>query len=165
MTATENALMAAVTAAGRTVVMNAAGEPHVQDLARFLVALGARIDGIGTNRLIVDGVERLSGGQFRIGPDHIEIASFIGLGAITGSDLTIADVRAEDLRMINLTFERLGIRVELDGDTLRVPPEQDLQTVADEGDAIPKIDDGIWRPSPPTSRASRRPWRPRPTAR
>ncbi len=144
VTATENALMAAVTAAGRTVVMNAAGEPHVQDLARFLVALGARIDGIGTNRLIVDGVERLSGGRFRIGPDHIEIASFIGLGAITGSDLTIADVRAEDLRMINLTFERLGIRVELDGDALRVPPEQDLRVVADEGDAIPKIDDGIW---------------------
>ena len=89
VTATENALMAAVTAPGRTVVMNAAGEPHVQDLARFLVELGARIDGIGTNRLIIDGVERLSGGRFRIGPDHIEIASFIGLGAITGSDLTI----------------------------------------------------------------------------
>jgi UDP-N-acetylglucosamine 1-carboxyvinyltransferase len=108
------------------------------------VELGARIDGIGTNRLIVDGVERLSGGRFRIGPDHIEIASFIGLGAITGSDLRIDDVRAEDLRMINLTFERLGIRVEVDGGTLRVPPEQDLRVVADEGDAIPKIDDGIW---------------------
>jgi len=144
VTATENALMAAVTAPGRTTVMNAAGEPHVQDLARFLVELGARIDGIGTNRLIVDGVDRLRGGRFRIGPDHIEIASFIGLGAITGSDLTITDVRPEDLRMINLTFERMGIHVEMNGGTLRVPPEQDLRVIADEGDAIPKIDDGIW---------------------
>lgn len=144
VTATENALMAAVTAPGRTVILNAASEPHVQDTARFLVALGARIDGIGTNRLIIDGVDRLHGGRFRIGPDHIEIASFIGLGAITGSDLTITDVRAEDLRMINLTFERMGIRVEMNGDTLRVPPEQSLEIVSDEGDAIPKIDDGIW---------------------
>ncbi|MGD9694958.1 MAG: UDP-N-acetylglucosamine 1-carboxyvinyltransferase [Thermoleophilia bacterium] len=144
VTATENVLCAAVLAPGRTVILNAAGEPHVQDLARFLVELGARIDGIGTNRLIIDGVDRLHGGRFRIGPDHIEIASFVGLGAITGSDLTIADVRAEDLRMINLTFERLGIRVDVEGDTLRVPPDQELRVVADEGDAIPKIDDGIW---------------------
>jgi len=144
VTATENALMACVTAPGRTVILNAASEPHVQDLAHFLVALGARIDGIGTNRLIVDGVERLGGGRFRIGPDHIEIASFIGLGAITGSDLTIPDVRAEDLRMINLTFARMGIRVEIEDGVLRVPPDQDLRVVADEGDAIPKIDDGIW---------------------
>ena len=144
VTATENALMAAVLAPGQTLVWNAACEPHVQDLARFLVTLGARIEGIGTNRLIVEGVDRLRGGRFRIGPDHIEIASFIGLGAITGSDLTIVDVRAEDLRMINLTFARLGIRVEMDGDALRVPSDQDLRVVADEGDAIPKVDDGIW---------------------
>jgi UDP-N-acetylglucosamine 1-carboxyvinyltransferase len=144
VTATENALMAAVTAPGRTVILNAASEPHVQDVARFLVELGADIDGIGTNRLVVEGVERLHGGRFRVGPDHIEIASFIGLGAITGSDLTLTDVRAEDLRMINLTFERLGIRVEITGDTLRVPPDQDLRVVSDEGEAIPKIDDGIW---------------------
>jgi UDP-N-acetylglucosamine 1-carboxyvinyltransferase len=126
VTATENALMAAVTATGRTVILNAAGEPHVQDLARFLVELGGQIEGIGTNRLIIDGVERLHGGRFRIGPDYIEIGSFIGLGAITGSDLTITDVRASDMRMINLTFERMGIRVEMEGDT------------------FPKIDDGIW---------------------
>ncbi len=144
VTATENALMAAVIATGRTVILNAASEPHVQDLARFLVELGGRIEGIGTNRLVIDGVERLRGGRFRIGPDHIEIASFIGLGAITGSDLTITDVRADDLRMINLTFARMGIRVEMQGDTLRVPPDQDLRVVSDEGDAIPKIDDGIW---------------------
>jgi UDP-N-acetylglucosamine 1-carboxyvinyltransferase len=144
VTATENALMAAVLANGRTVILNAASEPHVQDLARFLVELGARIDGIGTNRMIVEGVERLHGGRFRIGPDHIEIASFIGLGAITGSDLTITDVRAEDMRMIDLTFARLGIRVAYEGDSLRVPPDQELRVIADEGDAIPKIDDGIW---------------------
>lgn len=144
VTATENALMAAVTATGRTVILNAAGEPHVQDLARFLVELGGQIEGIGTNRLIIDGVDRLHGGRFRIGPDYIEIGSFIGLGAITGSDLTITDVRPSDMRMINLTFERMGIRVEMEGNTLRVPPDQSLRVVSDEGDAIPKIDDGIW---------------------
>ena len=144
VTGTENALMAAVLAPGETVILNAASEPHVQDLARCLVTLGARIDGIGTNVMRIEGVERLTGGRFRIGPDHIEIASFIGLGAITGSDLQIVDVRPDDLRMILLTFERLGIRVELDGSSLRVPPDQDLRVIADEGDAIPKIDDGIW---------------------
>ena len=144
VTATENTLMAAALAKGTTTVLNAASEPHVQDLARLLVELGVAIDGIGTNRLIVEGADRLGGGRFRIGPDHIEVASFIGLGAITGSDLTIPDVRAEDLRMIRMTFERLGIRVDIDGDVLRVPPDQDLTVVADEGDAIPKIDDGVW---------------------
>ena len=144
VTATENALMAAVLAPGETVIMNAACEPHVQDLARFLVALGARIEGIGSNLLRVEGVDRLSGGRFRVGPDHIEVASFMGLAAVTGSDITIADVHPPDLRMICLTFERLGIRVEMEGTTLRVPPDQALRVVADEGEAIPKIDDGPW---------------------
>ncbi len=145
VTATENVLMAAVLAEGRTVVLNAASEPHVQDLANFLVTLGARIDGIGTNRLIIDGVERLGGGRYRIGPDYIEIASFIGLAAITGSDLVIDDVRPEDMRAILLGFGRLGIHVEwLPDGSLRVPPEQSLEIVADEGGAIPKIDDGPW---------------------
>ncbi len=145
VTATENVLMAAVLAKGRTVVLNAACEPHVQDLANFLVTLGAQIDGIGTNRLIIDGVDRLGGGRFRIGPDYIEVASFIGLAAITGSDLVIDDARREDLRMILLGFERLGIGVEWIGErSLRVPPEQSLRIVSDEGGAIPKIDDGPW---------------------
>ena len=144
VTATENTLMAAVLAPGTTQVINAAGEPHVQDLARALVGMGAEISGIGTNRLVIEGVETLRGGRFTVGPDHIEIASFIGLGAITGSDLTVVGVRADDLWMINLTFARLGIAVEIDDGTLRVPPEQDLQVVADEGEAIPKIDDGPW---------------------
>lgn len=145
VTATENVLMAAVLARGRTTILNAACEPHVQDLAEFLVALGAQIDGIGTNRLVIDGVERLHGGRFRIGPDYIEIASFIGLAAITGSDLTISEARPADLRMILLGFGRLGIEVEWVGDTaLRIPPEQSLEVVQDEGGAIPKIDDGPW---------------------
>lgn len=145
VTATENVLMAAVLATGRTTILNAACEPHVQDLANFLVTLGARIDGIGTNRLIIDGVDRLHGGRFRIGPDYIEIASFIGLAAITGSDLVVSEARRDDMRMILLGFERLGIRVEWLGDTaLRVPPEQSLEVMQDEGGAIPKIDDGPW---------------------
>ena len=145
VTATENALMAAALATGGTTIMNAACEPHVQDTARFLVELGAQIDGIGTNVLHIRGVTRLHGGRFRIPADYIEVASFIGLAAVTGSDITINDVRASDMRMINLTFARLGIRVELNGGgTLRVPPDQVLRVEADEGDAIPKIDDGIW---------------------
>ncbi len=144
VTATENALCAAALATGETTILNAACEPHVQDTARFLVALGADIDGIGTNELHIRGVDKLHGGRFRIPSDYIEIASFIGLAAVTGSDITIPDVRASDLRMIRLTFERLGIRVELNGDVLRVPPDQHLRVEADEGDAIPKIDDGLW---------------------
>lgn len=144
VTATENAVAAAVLAPGTTTIMNAACEPHVQDMCHFLNALGARIEGIGTNLLTIEGVDRLRGGRFRVGPDHIEIASFIGLAAITGSDITISDVRPRDLHMILLTFQRMGIRVQLLGDSLRVPPGQDLTVEPDEGGAIPKIDDGIW---------------------
>jgi UDP-N-acetylglucosamine 1-carboxyvinyltransferase len=144
VTATENALAVAVVATGRTTILNAACEPHVQDMVDFLVTLGAKIEGSGTNRLIIDGVDRLHGGRFRIGPDHIEVASFIGLAAVTGSDLIIEPVRADDLRMINLTFARLGIRVDIEGESLHVAPNQELRVIADEGGAIPKIDDGVW---------------------
>ena len=144
VTATENALMAAATADGETAILNAASEPHVQDTARFLETIGADIDGIGTNVMRVRGVERLRGGRFRIPSDYIEVASFLGLAAVTRSDITIKDVRVSDMRMIRLTFERLGIRVEMDGDAMRVPPDQTLRVEADEGDAIPKIDDGPW---------------------
>ena len=144
VTATENALMAASLAKGETVILNAACEPHVQDTARFLVVLGADIDGIGTNVLRIRGVDRLRGGRFRIPSDYIEVASFLGLAAVTGSDITIEDVRASDMPMIRLTFARLGIGVEMDGDRMRVPPDQELRVEADEGDAIPKIDDGPW---------------------
>ncbi|MCB0881632.1 MAG: UDP-N-acetylglucosamine 1-carboxyvinyltransferase [Thermoleophilia bacterium] len=144
VTATENAVAAAVLAPGTTTIMNAACEPHVQDMCHFLNELGAKITGIGTNLLTIEGVERLHGGRFRVGPDHIEIASFIGLAAITDSDITISDVRPRDLHMILLTFQRMGIRVQMLGDSLRVPPGQDLRVEPDEGGAIPKIDDGIW---------------------
>lgn len=144
VTATENTLMAAALAEGETVIYNAACEPHVQDTARFLVELGADITGIGTNELHIRGVERLHGGRFRIPSDYIEVGSFIGLAAVTGSDITIPDVRRSDMRMICLTFERLGIRVEWVGDGLRVPPDQSLEIQRDSGGAIPKVDDGVW---------------------
>jgi len=144
VTGTENAVMAASLAAGETVLGNAACEPHVQDLCRFLVALGADIDGIGTNVLRVRGTDRLRGGEYTIGPDHIEVASFIGLGAITEGEIVIDDCRAEDLVAIMPIFRRLGIRVEVEGTSIRVPDGQELVIEDDVGGAIPKIDDGPW---------------------
>ena len=142
--ATENAVMAASLAEGETVIGNAACEPHVQDLCRFLISLGAEIEGIGSNVLTVRGVERLHGGQWRIACEHIEVASFIGLAAVTGGDVTIVDVDPDDLAPILPAFGRLGVRVELDGTTLRVPPDQQLVVQNDLGDQIPKIEDGPW---------------------
>ena len=144
VTATENAVMAAALAHGRTVIANAACEPHVQDLCRFLVMLGARIEGIGSNLLHVEGVDRLGGGRHRIAPEHIEVASFIGLAAVTGGDLTIEDAEPADMLAILPAFGKLGIHVELDGDRIRVPPEQELVIQDDLGGQIPKIEDGPW---------------------
>ena len=109
MTATENALVAAVAAQGTTYLRNAASEPHVQDLAHFLVALGARIEGIGTNTMVVHGPATLRGTDYSIGPDHIEVGSLIGLAAVTRSPLRIARAGVEHLRSIRMGFERLGI--------------------------------------------------------
>jgi UDP-N-acetylglucosamine 1-carboxyvinyltransferase len=142
--ATENAVMAASLAEGETVIGNAACEPHVQDLCRFLRSLGAEIDGIGSNVLTVRGVQRLQGGEWRIACEHIEVASFIGLAAVTGGDVTIDDVVPEDLAPILPSFERLGVQVEFEGTTLRVPPEQELVIQDDLGGQIPKIEDGPW---------------------
>jgi UDP-N-acetylglucosamine 1-carboxyvinyltransferase len=142
--ATENAVMAASFAAGETVIGNAACEPHVQDLCRFLVSLGARIDGIGSNVLRVEGVKRLRGGEWRIGPEHVEVCSFIGLAAVTAGDVTIDDVVPTDLAPILPVFERLGVRVEQRGDSLHVPPDQELAIEDDLGGQIPKIEDGPW---------------------
>jgi UDP-N-acetylglucosamine 1-carboxyvinyltransferase len=142
--ATENAVMAASLAEGETVVGNAACEPHVQDLCRFLVSLGAEIEGIGSNVLTIRGVSGLGGGEWRIAPEHIEVASFIGLAAVTGGDVTIADVIAADLAPILPSFERLGVRVELNETTLHVPPGQELAIKDDLGGQIPKIEDGPW---------------------
>ncbi len=144
MTGTENVVMAAVLADGETVIANAACEPHVQDLCRFLVSLGAEIDGIGSNVLRISGVERLHGGEHRIGPEHIEVASFIGLAAVTGGDMTIEGVEPADLISILPVFEKLGVRVEVDGTSLRVPPGQELVIQDDLGGQIPKIEDGPW---------------------
>ena len=142
--ATENAVMAASLAQGETVIGNAACEPHVQDLCRFLRSLGAEIDGIGSNVLTVRGVQRLGGGDWRIACEHVEVASFIGLAAVTAGDVTIDDVVPEDLAPILPSFERLGVQVELDGTTLRVPPGQELVVKDDLGGQIPKIEDGPW---------------------
>jgi UDP-N-acetylglucosamine 1-carboxyvinyltransferase len=142
--ATENTLMAAALSPGETVIGNAACEPHIQDLCRFLVSLGAEIEGIESNVLRVRGVESLSGGEWRVGPEHIEVGSFVGLAAVTGGDVTIEDVEPKDLLSIVPTFERLGVHVEIDGSTLRVPPNQELQVRDDLGGQIPKIEDGPW---------------------
>jgi UDP-N-acetylglucosamine 1-carboxyvinyltransferase len=142
--ATENALMAASVATGETIIGNAACEPHVQDLCRFLGALGARIEGIGSNVLRVKGVQQLGGGEWRIASEHIEVASFIGLAAVTGGDVTIEDVVAADLAAILPAFERLGVEVELNSSEVRVPPGQELVIKDDLGGQIPKIEDGPW---------------------
>jgi UDP-N-acetylglucosamine 1-carboxyvinyltransferase len=144
VTGTENAVMAAVLAQGETVIGNAACEPHVQDLCRFLGSLGARIEGIESNVLRIEGVESLSGGEWRIGPEHIEVASFIGLAAVTGGELTIDDVVVDDIRPIMPSFERLGIRVEYGESSITVPANQELEVVDDLGGQIPKIEDGPW---------------------
>src|SRR6266540_6398112 len=118
VTGTENALMAAVAARGRTTLRNAASEPHVQDLARFLVGIGAKIDGIGSNTITIDGGGALRGAPHTIGPDHIEIGSFIGLAAVTNGAVTIEGVRGDDLRSTLLAFERLGVKPRLEGTQL-----------------------------------------------
>jgi UDP-N-acetylglucosamine 1-carboxyvinyltransferase len=142
--ATENALMAAALTPGSTVIHNAASEPHVQDLARLLLAMGARIEGIGSNVIVVHGQEELGGADFAVGPDYIEIGSFIALAACTGGELRIKDASAGDLRMTRLAFERLGCRIDLEGDDVIVPAGQRLRVRDDEGDAVSKIEDGPW---------------------
>ncbi len=144
VTATENAIMAAVMAKGQTRIRNAAAEPHVQDLCNMLVQFGAKISGIGTGVLEFEGVDRLGGGRFRIGSDHIEVGSFIGLAAVTGGEILIKDAALEHLDSTLLGFERMGIRCEVRGEDLFVPAEQDRVVRTDVGGHIPKIDDGPW---------------------
>jgi UDP-N-acetylglucosamine 1-carboxyvinyltransferase len=144
VTGTENALMAAVAAKGRTTLRNAACEPHVQDLARVLVAMGAQIEGIGSNIYTVEGGRPLGGASYAIGPDHIEIGSFIGLAAVTNSEITIDPVRPDDLRSTLLGFERLGIRPRVDGQRLTVDADQERRIRPDLGGHVPKLEDGPW---------------------
>jgi UDP-N-acetylglucosamine 1-carboxyvinyltransferase len=144
VTGTENALMAAVAAKGTTVLRNAAAEPHVQDLARCLVALGADISGIGSNTYTIQGGKPLGGGTYEIGPDHIEIGSFIGLAAVTNGQLTIEGVRGDDLRATLIGFDRLGICPRLDGTRLIVDRNQERRIKPDVGGHVPKLEDGPW---------------------
>ena len=144
VTGTENALMAAVMAKGRTVLRNAACEPHVQDLARALVGMGAEISGIGSNIYTIEGGRPLVGTSYTIGPDHIEIGSFIGLAAVTNGDVTIEPIRAEDLRSTILGFERLGIRPRVEGQRLSISGGQERRIRPDLGGHVPKLEDGPW---------------------
>jgi len=144
VTATENALMAAVLAEGSTTIENAASEPHIQDLCRMLVSMGAKISGIGSNILSVQGVRRLRGTEFRIGSDYMEVGSLIGLAAATRGELEIEDAAPRNLRMTKLAFAKLGVTWETSGDVIRVPASQSLRIVPTMGGQIPKIDDAPW---------------------
>jgi UDP-N-acetylglucosamine 1-carboxyvinyltransferase len=141
---TENALMAAALTPGPTTIGNAACEPHVQDLARLLVRMGAEVDGIGSNVMTVRGRDRLGGAEHSISPDHIEVASFMALAAATGGDVRIHEAEPADLLMVQRQFRRLGLESRCEGDEVIVPPGQRLRVKTDVGDAIPKIEDGPW---------------------
>ena len=149
VTATENAVMAAVLARGQTILRNVACEPHVEGLCRMLSNMGAHIEGIGSNTLTIHGTGGLHGTEHTIGTDYLEIGSYIGLAAATGSSIEIKNVRLTDLRMIRMVFEKLGIRVIPKGTTLIVPAEQEMCIRSDLHNAIPKIDDAPW-PAFPT---------------
>ncbi len=144
VTGTENALMAAVLAKGTTIIRNAASEPHVQDLARCLNQMGARISGIGSNVLVVEGVDKLHGTTFEIPSDHIEVGSFIGLAAATGGQILIRRAVPENMRMALAVFEKLGVRVEIKGEDILVPAGQEMIVKEEMDGAIPKIEDGPW---------------------
>ncbi len=144
VTATENAVMAAVLAEGDTVIENAASEPHVQDLCIMLNSMGARIEGIGSNILRIQGVKKLHGTDFAIGSDYMEIGSFIGLASVTRSELEIHNTEPKHLKMMRIVFAKLGIEWEQEGSILHIPAEQKLKVVPDLGGIIPKVDDAPW---------------------
>lgn len=144
VTGTENAVMAASVAGGRTVIRNAAAEPHVQDLCHLLNQMGARIRGVGTNSLEIDGVEELQGTTFRLSSDHIETGSFMGLAAVTGSEITIEDAPVGHLDSTLLGFERLGVECSIEGTSMVVHGDRSLVIRQDAFGHVPKIDDGPW---------------------
>ncbi|GAP10707.1 UDP-N-acetylglucosamine 1-carboxyvinyltransferase [Bellilinea caldifistulae] len=149
VTATENAIMACVTARGKSVIRNAASEPHIQELCHFLNTLGAKIENIGSNTLHITGVEKLHGGEFTIGPDYLEVVSFIGAAAVTKGEIWIRNAGNQYLDMIRLVFGRLGVHWETHGDDIFVPSKQKLEIEPDLGNAIPEISVMPW-PSFPT---------------
>ncbi|MBS3784131.1 MAG: UDP-N-acetylglucosamine 1-carboxyvinyltransferase [Anaerolineae bacterium] len=144
VTGTENAIMASVLAKGTTVIHHAACEPHVQDLCQMLCQFGAQIEGIGSNALTIQGVDQLSGGAFNVGPDYMEVGSYIALAAVTGGELLIKAAAPQHLRMIGLIFERLGVTFEIQDDDVFVPKDQPLTITADMGGAIPTVKDAPW---------------------
>ena len=149
VTGTENAVMAAVLAAGHTEITNAASEPHVQDLCDMLNAMGAKITGVGSNILQIEGVESLQGCDFTIGPDFMEIGSFIGLAAATHGSIKITGVNKNDMRPLKISYNKLGIRWDIEGDVLTVSADQEMKVNTDLGGMIPKIDDSPWPGFPP----------------
>jgi len=149
VTATENAIMAAVTAEGDTIIKNAASEPHVQELCHFLVNLGADIKNIGSNTLYISGVPRLHGGEFTIGPDYLEVVSFIGAAVVTRGEIRIRNAGPTHLNMVRLVLKRLGVDWVIDGNDIIVPAEQKLSKEFDLGGSIPEISVMPW-PSFPT---------------
>jgi len=149
VTATENAIMAAVTARGDTIIRNAASEPHVQELCHFLNGLGAQIDEIGSNTLRIHGVSKLHGGDFTIGPDYLEVISFVGAAAVTHGSVRVKNAGVDNLGMIGHVFERMGVSWEVEGDDLIVPENQELKITPDMDGAIPEVKTNVW-PAFPT---------------
>lgn len=149
VTGTENAVMAAVLAKGETTIENAASEPHVRDLCRFLNQLGADISGVDSNRLVIRGVSKLGGGEFSIGADFLEVGSFVVAAAVTGGQVRVEHASPDDLRMVALVYERLGVRWEVDGESIIVPSEQELVIESALGGRIPEIKPMPWPGFPP----------------
>lgn len=153
VTATENAVMAAVLAKGETRIRNAASEPHVQELCHFLNSLGAQIEGIGSNTLRIAGVDRLHGGEFTIGPDLLEVVSYIGAAVVTRGSIRIRNAGVEHLEMVSQVFHRLGVHWQTEGGDIIVPSEQSLQIISDLDGAVPEIKTNVW-PAFPTDLTS-----------
>jgi UDP-N-acetylglucosamine 1-carboxyvinyltransferase len=153
VTATENAVMAAVLAKGETKLRNAASEPHVQELCQFLNILGAQIQGIGSNTLHINGVQKLRGGEFTIGPDLLEVVSYIGAAVVTRGNIRIHNAGVQYLEMINQVFHRLGVHWQVEGNDLIVPSDQPLNVMSDLDGAVPEIKTNVW-PAFPTDLTS-----------
>ena len=153
VTATENAVMAAVLAKGKTQIRNAASEPHVQELCTFLNLLGAQFDDIGSNTLHIMGVPRLHGGEFTIGPDLLEVVSYIGAAVVTRGEVRIRNAGVQHLEMVHQVFHRLGVHWQVDGNDLLVPAEQSLKIISDLDGAVPEIKTNVW-PAFPTDLTS-----------
>ncbi len=149
VTGTENAIMACALAKGQTTLRNAASEPHIQELCQFLNMLGAKIENIGSNTLHITGVDRLHGGEFSIGPDYLEVVSYIGASVVTHGSIRIKNAGVKHLDMVKLVMNRLGVTWDADGDDIVVPEKQTLVIEPDLGNAIPEISVMPW-PSFPT---------------